>query len=49
MKNLPANPHAIVEIERPGKTDGQGSIAYDSWNMPRLFERLSVDLVTNET
>ena len=49
MKNLPANPHAIVEIERPGKTDGQGSIRYDSWEMPRLFERVSVDLVTNET
>lgn len=49
MKNLPANPHAIVEIERPGKTDGQGSIRYDSWTTPRLFSKVDVELSTNQS
>lgn len=49
MNNLPSSPHAIIEIERPGATDGQGLIVYDSWEQQRLFERLSVELVTNET
>lgn len=49
MNNLPSNPHAIIEIERPGVTDGQGLIVYDSWEQQRLFEKLSVELVTNET
>lgn len=49
MTKVPANPHAIVEIERPNFSDGQGTATYDSWDMPRLFQSATVDLVSNET
>lgn len=49
MNNLPSNPHAIIEIARPGATDGQGLIVYDSWEQQRLFKTISVELVTNES
>lgn len=49
MINLPSNPHAIIEITRPGEKDGQGLIVYDSWEQKRLFKNLSIELVTNET
>lgn len=49
MKNLPSNPHAIIEIARPGAKDGQGLIVYDSWEQQRLFQKISVELVSNET
>ncbi|HEV7701367.1 MAG TPA: hypothetical protein VGO43_14140 [Pyrinomonadaceae bacterium] len=45
------NPHAIVEIQRPGfaASDGQSQVIYDSWVHKRLFEKVEIDLVTNET
>lgn len=49
MKNLPNNPHAIIEFERPGFTDGQGLIVWDSWQNPRLFQKVSVELPTNQS
>lgn len=39
MKNLPKNPHAIVEI---------GGAIYDSWELPRLFKSVRVELTTNQ-
>lgn len=42
-------PHAIVEISRPGMTDGQGTVIYDSWTSKRLFKSVEVELVTSET
>lgn len=47
--SLPANPHAIVEIEKPGAKDGQGLIVYDSWETPRLFQSVNVELATNQS
>lgn len=49
MRNLPTNPHAIIEIERPGYTDGQGLVIWDSWENPRLFKKVSVELPTNQS
>lgn len=46
---LPNNPHAIIEIQKPGATDGQGTIVYDSWTNPRLFESVYVELPTSES
>lgn len=45
----PHDPHAIIEISTPGAADGQGSITWDSWQMPRLFSQVNVELVTNES
>lgn len=47
--SLPSNPHAIIEIERPGFTDGQRMVVWDSWANPGLFKSVDVELVTNET
>lgn len=49
MNTLPTNPHAIVEITRPGYSDGQGQIIYDSWENPRLFKSVNVELSTNQS
>jgi phage protein D len=49
MKNLPPNPHAIIEISRPDATSGPGRMVWDSWEHKRLFKRVEVELVTNET
>jgi len=49
MNELPSNPHAIIEIERSGFTDGQGLVRWDSWQQERLFEGVDVELVTNES
>ena len=49
LNNLPANPHAIVEITRPDKSDGQGLVIYDSWQQKSLFENVKVELTTNES
>lgn len=49
MRDLPNNPHAIIEIERPGFTDGQSKVVWDSWALPRLFQTVDVELVTNES
>ena len=38
--NVAKNPHAIVSI---------GGIVWDSWEQPRLFKSVTVDLVTNES
>jgi len=43
----PANPHAIVTIERPQFTDGQSLVEYDSWETKKLIKRIDVELVTN--
>jgi len=43
------DPHAIIEITRPGMTDGQGTVVYDSWKAKRLFKSIDVELVTGET
>ena len=40
MRNLPTDPHAIIQI---------GGITWDSWDTPRLFESLSVELPTNQS
>ena len=40
---------AVVEISRPGFTDGQGSVRWDSWESKRLFKSVDVELVTNES
>lgn len=45
MNPLPSNPHAIIEIDRAG----QGLVVYDSWDNPRLFQSVSVELPTNES
>lgn len=47
--SLPTNPHAIIEIARPGFTDGQGLVIWDSWQNPRLFKEVSVELPTNQS
>ncbi len=47
MKQLPRNPHAIIEIDRPGA--GGGLLRWDSWEMKRRFKNVRVELVTNET
>lgn len=45
MIDLPNNPHAIVEIDRPG----QGLAVYDSWDNPELFQSVNIELPTNES
>lgn len=47
--NLPSNPHAIIEINRPGKADGEATVVWDSWESQRLFKSVEVELVTNES
>jgi len=47
--NLPSAARAVITIDRPGSTDGQGSVRWDSWKTKGLFNRVTVDLVTNET
>ena len=47
--SLPSNPHAIIEITRPDKTDGGDLVIWDSWQQPRLFEKVSVELPTNQS
>lgn len=42
-----ATPRAIVTIERPGFTDGQALVKYDSRNTPRLIKEVDVELVTD--
>jgi phage protein D len=49
MKYLPTDPHAIIEISRPGVTDGQGRVVWDSWEHKRLFQDVEIELVTNES
>lgn len=49
MNELQSNPHAIIEVERPGFADGQSLVIYDSFQHPELFQQVSVELVTNET
>jgi hypothetical protein len=49
MRLPPANPHAIIEISRPGFSDGQSLMRYDSWEQKRLFENVDIELVTNES
>lgn len=49
MTELPSNPHAIIEIERPGFSDGQGLVVWDSWQQQGLIKSVDVELVTNET
>lgn len=49
MKNLPKNPHAIIQMDSPGFSDGQGNVVWDSWDAPRLFESVNVELPTNES
>jgi len=49
MKNLPTNPHAIIEVQRPGFTDGQGLVVWDSWQHKELFEKVNVELPTNQS
>lgn len=46
---LPKNPHAIIEISRPDKTDGEALAIWDSWQQPQLFKNVSVELPTNES
>lgn len=46
---LPNNPHAVIEILRPDKSDGEGTIIWDSWEQERLFKTVEVDLPTNES
>lgn len=41
--SLPNNPHAIVEI------DGANGLRWDSWQHQRLFEKVEVELVTNQS
>lgn len=48
MRELPSNPHAIVEITST-TPDGSSNIRWDSWEHKRLFESIDVELVTNET
>ena len=43
------DPHAIIEISRPGAADGQGSVRWDSWEQKGLFKRVDIELVTNES
>jgi len=43
------DPHAIIEITRPGMMDGQARVVYDSWKAKGLFESIDVELVTNES
>jgi phage protein D len=38
------NPHAIVEITAPGAA----ATRWDSWEHPRLFKRVTVELTTNQ-
>lgn len=45
----PATPHAILTIERPGLTDGQGMITYNSWDSKQLIKNVEVDLATDES
>jgi hypothetical protein len=47
--SIPATPRAIVKIDRPGFTDGQSSIVYDSWETKRLIKEVDVELVTDES
>lgn len=47
--SYPTSPRAVIEIQRPGFADGQGEIRWDSWEAKQLFERVEVDLTTNET
>lgn len=47
--SLPTNPHAIIEISRPGFTDGQGLVIWDSWQQTGLFKEVSVELPTNQS
>lgn len=47
--SLPNNLHAKIEIQKPDATDGQGTIIYDSWVNPRLFESVNVELPTGES
>lgn len=51
MNVLPNNPHAIIEIERPGVPvgDGSGLVTYDSFQQKQLFQSVDIELVTNET
>lgn len=49
MKELGSNPHAIIEIERPGFTDGRRTVLWDSWEHKGLFMDVSVELVTGES
>jgi hypothetical protein len=45
MKNLPNNPHAIIEIDR----GAGGLLVLDSWASRRRFQKVTAELVTNET
>lgn len=45
--NIRSDPHAIIEIRRPGVTDGQDKVVWDSWQSPGLFKSVDVELVTN--
>src|SRR5437868_2767127 len=49
MQTFPTDPRAVIEIERPGFTDGQGKVVYDSRIQTGLFEDVTVELVTNES
>lgn len=49
MKGVANNPHAIIEINRPGVSAGEGRVIYDSWEQKRLFVSVDVELVTNES
>jgi hypothetical protein len=43
------DPHVMIEIARPDATDGQGTVRWSSWDNPRLFKSVDVELVTNES
>jgi len=49
--NLPTSPHATIEISRADVVsgDGQSLVLWDSWQQPRLFESVEIELVTNES
>lgn len=54
MKNLPKNPHAIIElgIEKTDSVTKKKTWTplgiYDSWETPRLFKSVRVELTTNQ-
>ena len=42
--SVPNNPHAIIEIEY-----GESTVTWDSWQQPRLFESVNIELPTNQS
>ncbi len=46
---IPIAARATILIERPGFTDVQGSVRYDSWETPGLIKSVDVELVMDET